>query len=96
MSPKKRTSSIAGRGRGHDRSHSRSSRIGVKPIDFDSTQYNNLSFKLFLVFPGDHKLTMAFSPYTIKPNVFVSGVNHESGNKTVKQAIYDILVNSIS
>ena len=82
-----------GRGRGNDRAPQRS---GYKVIDFDAKRYNNPSMKVSLVFPGETELTMAFTPYTIPPKSFVTGVSHESTHNAIKQAVYNILTNNLS
>ena len=69
---------------------------GVKPIDFDASRYDNAAMKIFLVVSGNPKMSMAFTPYTIPANSFISGTQHGSVHTAVKQAVYNALANSLS
>ena len=52
--------------------------------------------KLCLVFPGETDLTSFFTTTTIPMNRFVCGRDHPSANLAVKQAIWDMIINSLS
>jgi len=72
------------------------SRSGVRPINFDAKNYDNGPIKLTLVVPGNPEMTMACNPCTIPAKRFMVGTNHDLTHNAVKQAIYTILVQSLS
>ena len=96
------SSSVHGRGHG---SHGRGghgsvcnpppSQTGLISHNFGSKQCDNLSIKVFLVIPSESVLTQALSSYTILANQFLNGTNHESTHDTIKQAMYNALINSL-
>ena len=97
------SSSVHGRGHGYPAKGGRGngrgqppSRSGSVPHDFDAKRYNNKPLKVFLVIPGETDLTQALSSYTIPANRFIVGSSTENTHNTIKQAVFDILINSLS
>lgn len=61
---------------------------GLSPHDLDAKCYNNLRIEVFLVIPG--------KPHAISAHLFFVSANHKSNCTTIKQTIYNILINSLS
>ena len=81
---------------GRDYGRKKTNRNVVTPYNFDAKHYNNPAVKLCLVFPGEADLTSFFTHTTIPMNRFVCGRDHPSANLAVKQAIWDMIINSLS
>ena len=81
---------------GRDPGRKKTSRNVVTPHNFDTKHYNNPAVRLCLVFPGETDLTNFFTSTTIPMNRFVCGCDHPSADAAAMQAIWDIIINSLS
>ena len=71
------------------------SHSGTITHDINAKRYTNPAIKIFLVIPGEPDLTQALLPYMIPANRFVVGTDQENDHTTIKQGMYDILINSL-
>ena len=103
FSMKKPSSSVHGCGHGYparggcgDGRNQPPSRSGFIVHDFGAKGYNNKPLKVYLIIPGEPDLTQALSSYTIPSIRFVIGSSTKNTHNTIKQTVFDILVNFLS
>ena len=99
MSPTNKSSPTASGGKSKSSPSSggrKPRRGGVRPVDFDASRCDNPALKIFPVVPDHPDLTFALTPCAIPSNRFVCGIDHEKLHAVAKQAIYNILSNSVA
>ena len=68
---------------------------GTRPIDFNASRYDNPKLKIVASFPGNLDLTMAFVSKEVDKKQFTAGANEDRTHFVAKQAILDIVTNSL-
>ena len=63
--------------------------------DFNANQNSNQPLKVYLVIPGEPDLTQALSSYLVPLNCFVVSSQTKNTHSTIKQTMFNILVNCL-